>query len=49
MGDLSTIKTGLTAAMSAADSTINGVGITMEGIWTNYPEFEYAFFILSIR
>ena len=25
---------------SLANSTITGVGITMEGIWTNYPMFE---------
>jgi hypothetical protein len=42
LGDLSTVQNGLTAALTAKDTTINGVGITMEGIWTNYPEFEYT-------
>ena len=37
-GNAATIMTGFDHALS--NSTINGVGITMEGIWTNYPIFE---------
>ena len=38
MGDTPRIAAGMAAATS--NSTVNGVGITMEGIWTNYAVFE---------
>lgn len=38
VGNIPRIMQGL--AVSLANSTISGVGITMEGIWTNYPIFE---------
>jgi hypothetical protein len=37
-GDAVAITNGVAQAKS--NSTISGVGITMEGIWTNYPAFE---------
>ena len=38
-GNLDAIYTGYTDAL-AGNTTVSGVGITMEGIWTNYPIFE---------
>eukprot|EP00040_Diaphanoeca_grandis_P013834 m.69908 g.69908 ORF g.69908 m.69908 type:complete len:890 (+) comp24154_c0_seq1:29-2698(+) len=38
LGNVPQITSGLEKAVS--NSTINGIGITMEGIWTNYPVFE---------
>lgn len=40
-GDLVGITQGV--AKAKANSTISGVGITMEGIWTSYPAFEITF------
>eukprot|EP00051_Salpingoeca_urceolata_P011079 m.136572 g.136572 ORF g.136572 m.136572 type:complete len:913 (-) comp16976_c2_seq5:202-2940(-) len=40
-GDLEQVHTAVQQALDA-NATINGVGITMEGIWTNYPMFELA-------
>eukprot|EP00041_Stephanoeca_diplocostata_P038457 m.1517851 g.1517851 ORF g.1517851 m.1517851 type:complete len:1260 (-) comp25219_c0_seq4:160-3939(-) len=37
-GNVPQVTAGLQRALD--NSTINGVGITMEGIWTNYPVFE---------
>jgi alpha-N-acetylglucosaminidase len=38
LGDLNAVVSGVEAAIE--NSTVIGVGITMEGIWTNYPIFE---------
>ena len=38
LGSLNAVVGGVEAAI--AKSTVMGVGITMEGIWTNYPMFE---------
>lgn len=38
-GNVPRIEAGMQAALDK-NSTITGVGITMEGIWTNYPVFE---------
>jgi alpha-N-acetylglucosaminidase len=38
LGSLNAVVDGVEAAI--ANSTVMGVGITMEGIWTNYPIFE---------
>jgi alpha-N-acetylglucosaminidase len=38
VGNTPRVVTGFEAAL--ANSTVNGVGITMEGIWTNYNMFE---------
>ena len=38
MGNTPRVVAGFEAAV--ANSTVNGVGITMEGIWTNYNMFE---------
>jgi hypothetical protein len=37
-GNMPRVLAGVQASL--ANSTISGVGITMEGIWTNYPMFE---------
>ena len=40
VGNLTAVEVGLAAALAAPNSSIAGVGITMEGIWTNYAVFE---------
>ena len=40
VGDAPTLAKNFGAAIFNDNSTISGVGLTMEGIWTNYPMFE---------
>ena len=40
VGDAPTLANNGGAAIFNDNSTISGVGLTMEGIWTNYPMFE---------
>ena len=41
-GNVNAIGDGISTALESSLSTMAGVGITMEGIWTNYPVFEFT-------
>ena len=41
-GNVNAIGDGISTALGSSSSTMAGVGITMEGIWTNYPVFEFT-------
>jgi len=41
-GDLPSIRSGFGAALKHSPAQVRGVGITMEGIWTNYIVFDYT-------